>query len=193
VYRSDGQVDVAVVIVVDVEFFVDWGVGQRCGRGRNPRVSIVVVVDVVVAVGDEAESDIDNDIDNDYGRARRFPSPTKDEIEGAPDIDNDCDYDIDVPWVPSQSLGLITQRDLWGKDRTSWQGAPRDLGNDKAKRSSLSKPLLPRGPLLHQLPYILRHIVARHHPQGVLVDVHAGGMPGGPRGVRHFVPVDSVR
>ena len=63
-YRSDGHVDVAVVIVVDVEFFLDWGVGQRCGRGRNPRVSIVVVVDVVVAVGDEAESDIDYDIDH---------------------------------------------------------------------------------------------------------------------------------
>ena len=62
-YRSDGQVDVAVVVVVDVEFFVDWGVGQRCRRGRKPRVSIVVVVDVVVAVGDETESDIDNDID----------------------------------------------------------------------------------------------------------------------------------
>ena len=121
VYRSDGQVDVAVVVVVDVEFFVDWGVGQRCRRGRNPRVSIVVVVDVVV--GDEAESDIDNDIDHDYGRARRFPSPTKVEIEGAPDIDNDYDYDIDVPWGRSTNLGLIAQRDLWGNDRESSTGA----------------------------------------------------------------------
>ena len=122
-YRSDGQVDVAVVVVVDVEFFVDWGVGQRCRRGRKPRVSIVVVVDVVVAVGDEAESDIDNDIDHDYEGTRRFPSPTKAEIEGAPDTDNDCDYDIDVPWGRSQSLALIDPRDLWGEGRTNSTGA----------------------------------------------------------------------
>ena len=82
-------------------------------------MSIVVVVDVVVAVGDEAESDIDNDIDNDYGRAGRFPSPTKVEIEGVPDIDNDSDYDIDVPWGRSRGLRLIARRGLWGKDRLS--------------------------------------------------------------------------
>ena len=117
VYRSDGQVDVAVVVVVDVESLVDW-VSESVADE-----DIVVVVDVVVAVGNEAESDLDNDLDHDYGRARRFPSPTKVEIEGAPDIDNDYDYDIDVPWGRSTNLGLIAQRDLWGNDRESSTGA----------------------------------------------------------------------
>ena len=117
-----GQVDVVVAIVVAVDSSADRGVGQRSSRGWKPRVTIVIVADVVVAVDDDRKPDIDNDIDNDYESVRRSPSQTKAQIELAPDIDND--HDIDIYRGQCRSLGLIAQDDLWGKERAISTGAP---------------------------------------------------------------------
>ncbi|MCZ6678056.1 MAG: hypothetical protein O7E52_12475 [Candidatus Poribacteria bacterium] len=43
-----------------------------------------------------------------------------------------------------------------------------------------------------QLPNVREHIVASHHPQRIIIDKHAGGVPRRPGCIGEFVPVDTV-